>query len=102
MNWRKAASRLAWGSLVIAIVAVSGWWISGRLLDGWLFMLYLPALAVTIYLSGGPHDISPVIGFIAQVIQTFLMIYLIVIGAGAVWYFRRRGANQANQGQTTH
>lgn len=77
---RKIIIRLMWWSLAIAVIAVSAWWIWGGLLEGWLFALYTPAQAVTIFISGNPHNINPVVGFIAQIIQSFLMIYIVAIG----------------------
>lgn len=80
IDWRKSARRAAWWSFGIALITVSAWWIFGGFLDGWLFALYMPSLAIAIFFSGGPHSINPVIGFIAQLIQTFLMIYVVVMG----------------------
>jgi hypothetical protein len=89
MNWRKTARRLAELSLAIALLAVSAWWLSGRLLDGWLLTLYLPALMLAMMVSGGPHNIAAAAGFIAQVLQTFLMLYCASFGLAVLCHYLR-------------
>jgi hypothetical protein len=93
MNWRRTARRLAELSLAIALLAVSAWWLSGRLLDGWLLTLYLPALMLAMMVSGGPHNIAAAAGFIAQVLHTFLMLYCASFGLAVLCHYlqpRRR------------
>jgi len=62
----------------------------GGFLDGWLYNLYWPSLAVAIFFSGNLHDVNPVIGFLTQVIQTFVMVYLVLAGITTVWFSLRR------------
>jgi hypothetical protein len=89
-TFRRWSFSAAWISLTIAVAAVTAWWIWGGFLDGWLYNLYWPSLAVAIALSGNLHDINPVIGFVAQVVQTFLMIYIVALCIGVIKRSRTR------------
>ena len=66
-------------SFIVALTIISAWWIFGGLLQGWLFTLYAPSLYLTLIISGNPHNPNAVIGFISQVIQTFVMVYIIFV-----------------------
>lgn len=98
IDWRKSSSRAVWWSFGIAFITISSLWIDHalfRLIDyaifnDWLFNIYIPSLAVTIFLSGDLHSINGIIYFIAQLIQTFLMIYLVVMGTIAAFYYLRK------------
>lgn len=92
-NGRRVARRSAVLSLAVALLAVSAWWLFGHTLDGWLFVLYLPALMLAMLVSTGPHDISAAAGFVAQVLQTFLMLFLLVF-LGHFFWRRRRSRDQ--------
>jgi hypothetical protein len=81
--------QLACGSLVFALIAVTAWWFWGGLLDDWRFALYHPSFVITVLLSRNAHDINPVIGFIAQVVQTFLMMFFAAAVASSGWRFLR-------------
>lgn len=89
MNGRKVARRSAVLSLAVALLVVSAWWLFGQTLDGWLFVLYMPALMLAMLVSSGPHDISATAGFVAQVLQTFLMLFLVVFIIHLFWQRRR-------------
>jgi hypothetical protein len=94
MKWHKSAIRLVWWSFGIAVALVGILWtlwrISSDWINDWVLFVYKPAFVGAAYVSGDPHDMNAVVWFLAQVFQTFLMIYLIAGGVLAAWYLLRR------------
>ena len=57
---------------------------------GWLRDLYLPTLALAIFLSENPHNMNEAVVFFAGLLQTFLMIFALVLGIVTARYLALR------------
>jgi hypothetical protein len=98
MAWRKTAVRMTWWSLGISSAAVAMLWLVWQLSAGparsrvgdMAFPLFEPALALAILVSGNAHDVNSFVWFVAQVVQLFLMTYLVGLGIVAARHFVRR------------
>jgi len=94
-SWRKAALRWAGPSLATAFVLQAALWLMDWMdwlpqTGDWLGDLYLPAAVLAILLSGNPHLINEAAAFLAQVLQTFLMIFALVVGIVTARYLALR------------
>ena len=97
-SWRKLALRWAGLSLAAAFVLQSALWLAWlyagewfRAQTGdWLIDLYLPALVVTISLSENAHDFNEWLAFLAELLQTFLMVFALAIGTIAARHLALR------------
>jgi hypothetical protein len=98
-SWRTLALRWMGLSLAIALVLQSALWLMWsyagewmRAATGdWLFDLYLPAVVVAIYLSGNPHDFNEWVAFVAEVLQTSLVVFVLAMMTMTVRYLYRCG-----------
>jgi hypothetical protein len=95
-SWRKAALRWVGPSLAAAFVLQAALWLMDwmdwipRSHHNWVSDLYWPAFALTILLSGNPHLPSYTVAFLAQVLETFLMIFALVVGIVTARYLALR------------
>ena len=98
MSWRKAALRWAGLSLAMAFVLEAAlwlmWWYGGDWIRSQtgdrLFDLYMPALVLAIYFSGNPHNLNEAVAFLAETLQTFLMIFPLAVGIMTARYLALR------------
>lgn len=99
MNWRSVVLRSALLALAAAFALEAAlwlmWWYGAdwmrELIGGRLFDLYMPAVVLAIALSGGnPHNINEAVAFLAELLQTFLMIFPLAVGIAMARFFARR------------
>ncbi len=98
LSWRKAVLRWAGWSLAMAAALETAlwlmWWYGGdwlrSLMSGWLFDLYMPAMLLEIAISGDPHKSNAAVAFLAELLQTFLMIFPLVAGIITARYLALR------------
>ncbi len=111
LSWRKAVLRWAGVSLAIAAALETAlwlmWWYGGdwlrSLISDWLFDLYMPAMLLDIAISGDPHKSNAAVAFLAELLQTFLMIFPLAVAIMTARYLAlgwRRSRSSAAKGRS--
>jgi len=102
MKRGKTAAHLAGWSLGAAVLLVSllwlAWWaftgpVQKQITDAML-PVFIPAFVAAALISGNAHSVGSVVWYVCQVVQLFLMIYLVAWGVIVVR--RRLRRNEPN------
>lgn len=87
---RQQIKVLFWLVAIFSGLVVTSWWVFKYLYIDLLFDIYTPALVIAIFLSGGGDSLNPIVYYLAQYAQTFIMFFVVSVVVVKLWGLKKR------------